>query len=187
MDHIAKSANISSYPFYTIGHSTRSIEEFASLLKGQNITLLLDVRTVPRSWKNPQYNKDALPESLKPFQIQYKHIEALGGLRNKRRDVSPETNAYWEHESFRNYADYAMGQSFRDGLAELIELGRQQRCAIMCAEAVWWKCHRRIITDYLLAAGQQVLHIMDANHVQPAQMTNAARLVEPGILAYPAE
>jgi uncharacterized protein (DUF488 family) len=162
-------------PFYTIGHSTRSIEEFVELLRGPGVRLVVDVRTVPRSRTNPQYNRDVLPDTLAQFQIGYEHIATLGGLRGHKRDVDPSVNAFWQNASFHNYADYALSQSFRDGLVQLREVGHETPCAIMCAEAVWWRCHRRIITDYLLAAGETVFHILGAGHVDPAHMNEGAK------------
>src|SRR5919197_5403027 len=110
------------HPFFTIGHSTRPVTEFVDLLKGAQIALVVDVRTVPRSRTNPQYNRDVLPAALEPHGISYRHIAALGGLRGRRRDAVPSPNTLWRNESFRNYADYAMTESFRYGLAELREL-----------------------------------------------------------------
>ena len=172
-------------PFYTIGHSTRSIDEFVALLREANVRKVIDVRTVPRSRTNPQYNKDTVPETLAQFQIGYEHIAALGGLRGHKRDVAPDVNGFWQNASFHNYADYALGESFREGLAHLRELGRATTCVIMCAEAVWWRCHRRIIADYLLAAGEAVFHILGPGHVEPARMTEGARIGAAG-LTYPA-
>src|SRR5579859_5077200 len=131
-----------AHPFYTIGHGTRPVGELVELLRGVEVTLLADVRTMPRSRTNPQYNRDALPQSLEPFGIGYEHIAALGGLRGRIREVAPEVNAYWENDSFHNYADYAMSDRFRCALSHLRGLGEKQRCAIMCAETVWWRCHR---------------------------------------------
>lgn len=173
-------------PFFTIGHSTRSIEEFVGLLQRAGATWVVDVRTVPRSRTNPQYDRDALPHSLAPFGIGYEHLAALGGLRGKRNGVPREVNAFWRNESFHNYADYAMGEDFHAGLARLRELGHDRRCAIMCAEAVWWRCHRRLIADYLMAGGADVVHLMGPGHAEAAYMTVAACEVAPGILAYPA-
>jgi uncharacterized protein (DUF488 family) len=174
-------------PFHTVGHSTLLLEAFVALLREAGVSLLVDVRTVPRSRRNPQYNREALPQALASFQIGYEHIAALGGLRGRTRDVAPGVNGFWENDSFHNYADYAMGDEFGAGLARLRELGHAQRCAIMCAEAVWWRCHRRIIADHLLAAGETVLHIMGPGKIEPAHMTPAARRDAAGILAYPAE
>lgn len=171
-------------PFFTIGHSTRPVDELARLLRANGVTRLVDVRTVPRSRTNPQYNKDTLPGSLAPFGIAYCHIAALGGLRGKRSDVAPEVNAYWENASFHNYADYAMGEAFRAGLDELLAFGANERCAIMCAESVWWRCHRRIITDYLLASGEAVFHIVSSEVPEPASLTPGAKPGPDGTLVY---
>jgi uncharacterized protein (DUF488 family) len=176
-----------SGPFYTIGHSTRSMEDFAALLQEAGVTFLADVRTVPRSRTNPQYNSDVFPAALQPYQIGYEHMAALGGLRHKNRDVSPDVNGFWQNDSFHNYADYAMQPAFRTGLSHLQQIGQNERCAIMCAEAVWWRCHRRIIADYLIAAGETVLHIMAPHHIEPAHMTEAARHQPSGVLTYPPE
>lgn len=172
--------------FYTIGHSTRSLDEFARLLRDACVTFVADVRTVPRSRKNPQYNVDVLPQALAEFQIEYEHIAALGGLRGRQRDVPPTVNAFWQNDSFHNYADYAMGDAFRAGLERLRCCGHAQTCAVMCAEAVWWRCHRRIITDYLIASGDRVFHIVGPGHIEPARMTAAVRRHPSGILTYPA-
>jgi len=174
-------------PFFTIGHSTRSLDELASLLAPNEVRLLVDVRTVPRSRTNPQYNTDTLPAALSARGIHYEHIAALGGLRGRRKDVSPDVNGYWENASFHNYADYAMGAEFRAGLARLRALGRERRCAIMCAESVWWRCHRRIIADYLLASGEEVFHIVSGDVPEPARITPQARPGPDGALVYPGE
>ena len=173
-------------PFYTIGHGIRPLGEFAELLQQSEVTLVVDVRTMPRSRTNPQYNGDALPQSLAQFQIGYEHIAALGGLRGRARDVVPETNAFWQNDSFHNYADYALSDGFREGLAHLRELGGHRCCAVMCAETVWWRCHRRIIADYLLVAGDTVFHILGPGKVEPARMTETARVQPNDMLTYPA-
>jgi len=172
-------------PFFTIGHSTRPITTFVELLKEADARLVVDVRTVPRSRTNPQYNTDLLPRSLSDFQIGYEHIAALGGLRGRAFDVLPQMNAFWEKQSFHNYADYAMSEAFHAGLTRLRELGQRQRCAVMCAEAVWWRCHRRIITDYLIAAGEAVFHILASHHIEKAKMTGAAVVNADGTVTYP--
>ena len=172
-----------AHPFFTIGHSTRPVTEFIDLLKGAQITLLIDVRSVPRSRTNPQYNRDILPETLTRSAIGYEDMAALGGLR-ARQDVPPDVNAFWQNQSFHNFADYAMTPAFRSGLARLRALGHEGRCAIMCAEAVWWRCHRRIIADYLIAAGETVFHILSADRVEPARMTEAAKTYGDGSLMY---
>jgi len=175
------------HPFYTIGHGTRPLDEFVGLLQSVGVTLLVDVRTVPRSRTNPQYNQDLLPNSLRPHGIGYEHMAALGGLRGRVREVAPSVNAFWTNKSFHNYADYAMSERFRGGLAHLRQIGETQRCAIMCAETVWWRCHRRIISDYLLAAGEQVFHIFSMGKVEQAVINEAARPQRTDVLAYPAE
>jgi len=174
-----------AYPFYTIGHGTRPIGEFIELLQSVEVTLVADVRTVPRSRTNPQYNRDLLPPSLARFGIRYQHIAALGGLRGRERGVPLDVNAFWQNDSFHNYADYAMSDSFRAELSYLRELGRDQRCAVMCAETLWWRCHRRIITDYLLAAGEVVFHVLGTEKIERAVMNEAARLQAEGYLVYP--
>jgi uncharacterized protein (DUF488 family) len=176
-----------THPFYTIGHSVHPLEEFVALVRGPQVSLIVDVRTVPRSRRNPQYNSETLSQALSSFGIGYEHLPALGGLRGRKRDVAPSVNAFWENDSFHNYADYAISAEFHAGLAHLRELGHAQPCAIMCAEAVWWRCHRRIITDYLLAAGETVLHIMGAGKIEPAHMTEAAQRAAAGGLVYPAQ
>jgi uncharacterized protein (DUF488 family) len=172
-------------PFYTIGHATRPIGDFVALLREAGATLVADVRTVPRSRTNPQYNADALPQALAEYQIGYEHFAALGGLRGKSRDVPRDVNGFWQNDSFHNYADYAMTAGFRDGLTRLCTLGETQCCAIMCAETVWWRCHRRIIADYLIAAGDTVLHIMGPGKIESARLTESAKAAG-GMMTYPA-
>jgi uncharacterized protein (DUF488 family) len=172
-------------PFFTIGHSTRPIAEFVELLRVAGVLLVADVRTVPRSRTNPQFNRDVLPEALSKFQIGYEHIAALGGLRGHRSDIPQAVNAFWRNQSFHNYADYAGSQAFREGLQQLRELGRATPCAIMCAEAVWWRCHRRIIADYLMISGEAVFHILAPNRIERARLTEAAKVQPDGSLSYP--
>jgi len=173
-----------SHPFYTVGHSTRTIEEFTELLQAAGITLVVDIRHVPRSRTNPQYNADNLPDSLSPYNIGYQLIEQLGGLRGKSKQTDPAVNGFWENKSFHNYADYALTESFQTGLNQLIQLGEQHRCAIMCSEAVWWRCHRRIVADHLLARGEEVFHLMGKDKINPATLTRGAR-VENDEVVYP--
>lgn len=172
-------------PFYTIGHSNRSFGDFVTLLRSAEVTFVADVRTVPRSRANPQYNRDVLPEAFATCQIGYEHIASLGGLRGRAHDVPGDVNAFWQNESFHNYADHAMSEGFRRGLARLRELGRTRRCAVMCAEALWWRCHRRIIADYLIAAGEAVFHILGPGHIERADQTSVARAGPDGSLVYP--
>lgn len=171
---------------FTIGHSTRTLAEFVSLLRQVNVTLLADVRSIPRSRAAPQFNGDALPASLAVDGIAYRHLPALGGRRHHRKGEPPSRNGYWRVAGFRNYADYAGTDEFRAALDGLRALARDHRCAIMCAEAVWWRCHRRIITDYLLAEGTRVEHIMGPGQVVPATLTPGARVMDDGTLRYPA-
>ena len=173
-------------PVFTIGHSTRPLAEFVDLLQQADITLVADVRTVPRSRTNPQYNRETLPSSLAEFQIAYDHFPALGGLRGREHGIAPAVNAFWDNANFHNYADYAMTAPFRSGLDALRVLVRTQRCAVMCAEAVWWRCHRRIIADYLLHEGETVFHIVGKGRIEPARMTESARPEANGTLVYPA-
>ena len=176
-----------THAFFTIGHSTRTIEEFSDLLRESRINLVVDVRSMPRSRTNPQFNEERLPEELHPWQIGYEHIAELGGLRGKSRDKGTSPNQYWRVRNFRNYADYALTPPFASGLARLRQRGIQNRCAIMCAEAVWWRCHRRIIADYLLTRGENVMHIIGANHVDQAVLTSGAVARGDGTIVYPAE
>jgi uncharacterized protein (DUF488 family) len=172
--------------FFTIGHSTRSTAEFAELLRASQVELVVDVRQMPRSRTNPQFNREILPEELGHFQIGYVHLAALGGLRNRPRGIETSLNLFWKNSSFRNYADYAMTEEFHNGLTELRRLGHKQRSAVMCAEAVWWRCHRRIIADYLICAGESVFHILGSDRVDRALLTPGAICQPDGILSYPA-
>src|SRR5665213_536673 len=171
---------------FTIGHSTRTIAEFLALLQQDGVNLLVDVRTIPRSRTNPQLNADALPDALAGAGIKYRLLAALGGLRHRKKGATPSPNTLWRVAAFRNYADYAATDAFRIGLDELRALARDNCCAIMCAEAVWWRCHRRIIADYLLAQGYKVAHIMGLNKIAPAKPTLGVRLLRDGTLVYPA-
>lgn len=170
---------------FTVGHSTRSIPEFAEILRDAGVRLVVDVRTVPKSRTNPQYNEDVLGDHLQPWQIAYARIAGLGGLRGKSKTVPPEVNDYWENQSFHNYADYALSEDFRQGLDELEAIAAERPTAIMCAEAVWWRCHRRIIADYLLTEGKEVIHLMGNGRSEPARLTPAATERD-GRLVYPA-
>ena len=171
---------------FTLGHSTRTLAEFVALLRQVDVTLLVDVRSIPRSRMTPQFNTDTMPGALAAEGIGYRHLDALGGRRHHRKGAPPSLNMYWRVAAFRNYADYAETDEFRAGLQALRELARDDRCAIMCAEAVWWRCHRRIITDYLLAGGTRLEHIMGPGQVVPATLTPGARVLADGTLRYPA-
>lgn len=171
--------------FFTIGHSTRTLPQFVGLLRESDVDLVVDVRSVPRSRTNPQFNQQVFPGELSSWRIDYEHFAELGGLRGKTWNTEPSLNAYWRVRSFRNYADYALTAPFASGVTRLRELGRQRRCAIMCAEAVWWRCHRRIIADYLLAAGECVMHILGTSHVDKATFTAGAVVRDDGTVVYP--
>ena len=158
--------------------------EFVTLLQQAAVDLVIDVRAFPRSRTNPQFNEHTLPETLAAVGISYQHIRALGGRRHRSADAPPSPNTLWRNESFRNYADYADTDAFRAGLDELRSLMRERCCAIMCSEAVWWRCHRRIIADYLLADGIRVGHIMGPDKIQPAALTSGARRLPDGTLVY---
>ncbi|WP_372785340.1 DUF488 family protein [Phenylobacterium sp.] len=146
---------------------------------------MVDVRSIPRSRTNPQFNGDGLAEALAPWQVGYEHLGGLGGLRSRSPGSPSSPNGYWKVKSFRNYADYALTPAFGKELAQLEDLGRRFRCAIICAEAAWWRCHRRIIADYLLASGQTVLNILGPSHIDEARLTPGAVISSPAKIVYP--
>ena len=166
---------------WTIGHSTRPIEDFISALKANGIKLLIDVRLLPGSKRYPQFNKDALEKSLNEREIRYEHFPELGG----RRKPGPNSrNTAWRNEAFRGYADHMETEEFRTGVERLLDLANKMgQTAIMCAEAVWWRCHRALISDYLKVRGFEVVHIVDANKSEPHPYTSAAR-IGGGTLSY---
>jgi len=171
---------------FTIGHSTRSTEVFLAALARSGVDCVVDVRRFPRSRRHPHFNAEALAQSLPAAGVAYRPMPELGGRRERRKGVrSPHT--LWREEPFRNYADYAESAEFRAALDALIALGRERRVAIMCAEAVWWRCHRRIIADYLLAAGEAVTHILDVGKEEPARLTEGAMPRGDGSILYAAE
>ena len=171
---------------FTIGHSTRTLAEFIALLREGRIELLVDVRSVPRSRTNPQFNVDVLPEALAVAGDRLPSSTRAWRPRHRSKSAMPFPNTLWRNASFRNYADYAETDAFRLGLEELKALGRDKCCGIMCAEAVWWRCRRRIIADYLLASGVPVAHIMGRGKVVPAKLTPGIRSLPGGALVYPA-
>ncbi|CTQ32052.1 DUF488 domain-containing protein [Jannaschia rubra] len=171
--------------FASVGHSNRPLDEFIDILRHARVGLVVDVRSFPRSRSNPDFNTDRLPEDLAGVQIGYRHMPALGGRRAKQPEVEEATNALWRVRSFHNYADYALGDEFRRAFEDLVALGGQTRLAMMCSEAVWWRCHRRIITDYLLANGHAVDHLMGGKRIDPASMTPGARPTGDGKVVYP--
>jgi len=146
--------------------------------------MVVDIRTVPKSRTNPHYNEEPLAEALAAYQIGHCRIAELGGLRKKQRDVGPEVNGWWENRSFHNYADHALSEDFDRGLAALVALGRERRTAMMCSEAVWWRCHRRIVADHLIARGESVFHLMGDDRVEPAS-PSAGAVFDAGRLTYP--
>ena len=169
---------------WTIGHSTRKIEVFLSLLDENGIKAVADVRMFPGSKRYPQFAREALAKSLCTAGIRYEHFPELGGRRKAKPDSK---NTAWRNESFRGYADYMETEDFRNGIARLIDLADQSGpTAIMCAEAVWWRCHRSLISDYLKARGVKVVHILDTKKIEPHPFTSAAKIVD-GQLSYAAE
>lgn len=169
---------------YTIGHSTRPVGELVALLRQCAVDLLIDVRSVPRSRANPQFNAEALAPALAEAGVGYRHLRALGGLRHRPKGAPTSPNTLWRNEAFRNYADYAATPAFREGLDALLALAAEHRCAIMCAEAVWWRCHRRIVADYLLTQGVAVKHIMGPGKVEDATPTPGVEAQPDGTLVY---
>jgi len=173
-------------PFATIGHSNRSVDELVAMLQEAQVKLVVDVRAFPRSRSNPAFNIETLPGDLDAVQIGYCHCPALGGRRSRQAGVDASLNAMWRVQSFHNYADYALSEEFAQGFAELLGLGQERRLALMCSEAVWWRCHRRIITDYLLLHGYDVDHLMAPGNSQRATPTPGAVKTAEGCVIYPA-
>src|SRR6185437_6583695 len=171
--------------FASIGHSNRSIDEFTEMLTAAGVQLLVDVRSFPMSRSNPVFNIDRLPNELAPSGIDYRHLRALGGRRPKQPRADESVNAMWRVQSFHNYSDYALGEQFAGAFAELVELGREHRLAVMCSEAVWWRCHRRIIVDYLLAGSHAVDHLMRPGQSDKATLTPGAKITAEGKVVYP--
>ena len=168
------------FTVWTVGHSTRSGEEFEKILEAHGIQVLVDVRMFPGSRRYPQFNRAALSESLARLGIEYKHEPRLGGRRTPRADSH---NTAWKNAQFRAYADHMEGDEFRDAVKELLQVASERRVAVMCAEAVWWRCHRGLISDYLKAAGHTVLHIINQDKTEEHPFTSAARIVQ-GNLSY---
>jgi uncharacterized protein (DUF488 family) len=168
------------FTIWTVGHSTRSGEEFGQILLAHEIQVLVDVRSFPGSRRYPQFNRPALAESLASIGIQYRHEPRLGGRRTPRADSH---NTAWRNSSFRAYADHMETEDFKNGVEDLLELAASARVAVMCAEALWWRCHRSLISDYLKAAGHKVIHIIDQSKTEDHPFTSAARIVE-GKLSY---
>lgn len=167
---------------YTVGHSARTLDELVELLRCYDIERLVDIRTIPRSWHNPQFNSDQLPESLGRWGIGYVHMKELGGLRHPTQH-SPSSG--WRNRSFRGFADYMQTSQFREGLHRLIDMAREHRVAIMCAEAVPWRCHRSLVADALTGAGMKVEHILGAHQCRLHNVTPFARFEDEQV-TYPA-
>lgn len=172
-------------PLFTIGHSNRSLESVISMLRDAGADMVVDVRRFPLSRTNPQFNNDVLRTELPSRQIGYEHWPDLGGRRKAQAQIADATNAYWQNRSFHNYADYALTVPFQAAIANLVELARDRAPALMCSEAVWWRCHRRIIADYLLARQIEVRHILDFGKITPAGMTPGAKPLADGSVLYP--
>lgn len=166
---------------WTIGHSTRTIDVFISLLEGNEIKLVADVRSLPGSKRYPQFNREMLAKSLTEYGIRYQHFPELGGRRKAGKDSH---NKAWRNASFRAYADHMETEEFRTGVERLLDVANKMgSTAIMCAEAVWWRCHRALISDFLKTRGGEVVHILDANKTEPHPYTSAAQIVN-GELSY---
>ena len=169
-----------SISIWTIGHSTRSAKEFSEILREHRIEALVDVRSFPGSRRYPHVNKGQLSETLPNVGIEYRHMPELGG---RRRPRAGSKNIAWQNEGFRGYADYMETADFQKGIEALLELGRNKRTSVMCAEALWWRCHRSLIADYLKAGAVEVIHILSAGKTQPHPYTSAARIID-GHLSY---
>lgn len=161
---------------YTIGHSTRTFDELALVLQAWDVTRLIDIRTFTRSRANPQFNAAMLGRRLPKRDIAYEAIPALGGRRARAKDVDPLRNGGWRVQAFHNYADYAESTAFAEGLARLLVRSTAETCAIMCAEAVWWRCHRRIVADYVITRGLRVEHLFTPEKAERAVRTPFAKL-----------
>ena len=170
-------------PIFTIGHSNRPLDEFLELLQESAIEQVADVRKLPGSNKYPQFNNDALEASLAENGIKLIRLEGLTGRRPVSKDVPFEVNAWWENRSFHNYADHALSGEFHEALAAVRSAAA--RTALMCSEAVWWRCHRRIIADHLLARGGEVLHILGRNQVKQAELSQGAVIGVDHEVTYP--
>jgi uncharacterized protein (DUF488 family) len=177
---------VPALPFFTVGHSNRELDEFLALLEQSSVETVVDVRRLPGSSRYPQFNADALGAALADRGLGFMRLEGLTGRRPVSKEVPFDVNAWWENRSFHNYADHALSQDFRYALAALRDAGAGRRTAVMCSEAVWWRCHRRIIADYLLAAGDEVKHILGPGQVVPAELSAGAVLAQDGRVTYPA-
>jgi uncharacterized protein (DUF488 family) len=169
---------------FTIGHSNHPLERFLALLAQHDIEALVDVRRFPGSRKHPHFNRDNLALALQKVDVEYRWLEALGGRRHKQRDESP--NLGLENKGFRNYADYMLSDEFRDGVKKLLDVAQEKQTAIMCAEGLYWQCHRRLVSDFLVAGDVTVQHIMPSGALQPHKLTRGV-VFEDGGVTYPGE
>lgn len=177
---------MSAAHFLTLGHSNHSLEEFIELLTENSAEVVVDVRKLPGSNRNPQFNADTLVDDLAESGIKLQRLEGLTGRRPVNHEIDFEVNGWWRNRSFHNYADHALTQEFRSDLDQLIGRGAKARCVLMCSEAVWWRCHRRIIADHLLAHDFSVTHIMGKNQVTTAELSAGAAIAEDRSVTYPA-
>ena len=179
-EKISNAAAKGTSRLWTIGHSARSAEEFNQILAAHSIAALIDVRSFPGSRRYPQFNKQQLASTLPENGIAYFHLPELGGRRQTRKDSK---NTAWKNQSFRGYADHMETKEFEQGVERLLEIAGDSRAAIMCAEALWWRCHRSLISDFLKVRGVEVIHILNATHAEPHPFTSAARIID-GELSY---
>lgn len=174
-----------SQTVFTIGHSTHSLDRFLELLAQHEIGALVDIRRFPGSRKHSHFNRDNLAAALPKAGVQYQWLEALGGRRHKKADAVPSTNLGLRNQSFRNYADYMLNDDFRKGIEKLLKIARKKPTAIMCAEGLFWRCHRRLVSDFLIANGVTVQHIMPSGELRPHTLTTGG-VIESGRVTYPA-
>jgi uncharacterized protein (DUF488 family) len=183
MNQCASDTFLPAARIWTIGHSTRTFDEFLSLLRANGISRLADIRTIPQSRRHPHFSRATLDARLKDQGIEYRHFPDLGGLRKPRPD---STNSAWQNAAFRGYADHMQTNAFREAVIELLVFGGQEtRAAVMCAEAVWWRCHRMLLSDALLGRGVDVQHILSDAKTQPHRLTPFAKVSEAGEVSYP--
>lgn len=172
-------------PLFTIGHSTRTVDEFLELLDAFGVERVVDVRKLAGSARHPQFNEDVLSASLADAGVDYRRAAALTGRRPVSREVPLDVNGWWQNRSFHNYADHALSDEFRRALGDLRIESRGTRLTIMCSEAVWWRCHRRIIADHLLAHGDDVRHILGVERAEPALLSEGAVIGGDLAVTYP--
>lgn len=172
---------LETHTIYSIGHSTRSLDEFLNMLQSFDIKILTDIRSLPGSRRFPQYNMENLKTSLEEIGVKYIHLADLGGRRKVKKDSK---NNLWNNDSFRGYADYMETEEFENAIVKLEHIALEQPTAYMCAEAVWWRCHRSMVSDYLKAKGWAVLHIMATGKVQEHKYTSPARIVDGNVFYY---